>query len=312
LNPQWLIPFCAAAAVVKPLTAAQALVLGACLALSFGNPYAQKTKGWIHTLLTTAVMGLGLEMNLNTVARVGLQGFGYTAAGIAFAFAVGTLLRKSFEVNRDVSLLITTGTAICGGSAIAAVAPVIRAKHHEVTVSLAIVFLLNALALVVFPPLGQHLGLSQHQFGLWSALAIHDTSSVVGATMQYGTEALQTGTTVKLARALWIVPVTLALGALYRPKGEEGSAAPAKRPWFILGFLAAAALVTYLPQVRPVTAYLGAGAKRLLVLTLFLIGSGLTKDSLKAAGSKPLLMGATLWLLTATTTLAAILGGWIR
>lgn len=215
-------------------------------------------------------------------------------------------------MHRDAALLITVGTAICGGSAIAAAAPVIRAKHHEVTVSLATIFLLNAVALLVFPALGTRLGLSQDQFGLWSALAIHDTSSVVGATMQYGARALEVGTTVKLARALWIVPLTVALGAFYRPSGDAAEAGKPKRPWFILGFLAAAALVTFFPSLRPAGAVLGTGAKRLLILTLFLIGSGLTASSLKSVGARPLVMGVVLWLLTASATLTGVLTGLIR
>lgn len=222
------------------------------------------------------------------------------------------MLRKFLKVNRDVSLLITVGTAICGGSAITTVAPVIRAKHQEVTVSLATVFLLNAVALVVFPAIGARLNLSQDQFGLWSALAIHDTSSVVGATLQYGPRALEVGTTVKLARALWIVPLTLVLGALYRPTDGGTSSARPKRPWFILGFLAAAALVTFFPALRPAGAVLGTGAKRLLIVTLFLIGSGLTWGSLKSVGARPLVMGVILWLLTASVTLAAVVIRWVH
>ena len=308
----WLYALGALLAAAGLLNAATALLLGAALALLLGNPYLERTKAWVHRFLSLAVMGLGLEMNLRTVARVGLHGIGYTAASIAFAFTAGALLRRFLKVNRDVSLLITVGTAICGGSAIAAAAPVIRAKDQEVTVSLATVFLLNAVALLVFPFIGTRLHLSQDQFGLWSALAIHDTSSVVGATLQYGPRALEVGTTVKLARALWIVPLTFALGAFYRPTDGGTSTARPKRPWFILGFLAAAALVTFFPALRPAGAVLGTGAKRLLVVTLFLIGSGLTWDSLKSVGVRPLVMGVTLWLLTATVTLAAVAAGWIH
>jgi uncharacterized integral membrane protein (TIGR00698 family) len=234
----------AVSAIAGFLSSASALMAGAALALTVGNPFVETSKKWIHRLLSLAVVGLGLEMDLVMVGKAGAHGLGYTAAGIAFAFSIGFFLRKVLKANREVALLITAGTAICGGSAIAALAPVIRAKYQEVTIALATVFLLNAVALIIFPPIGWHLGLSQEQFGLWSALAIHDTSSVVGATLQYGKRALEVGTTVKLARALWIVPMTLVIGSLYRHEGAQTDQARPKRPWFILGFLAAAALVT--------------------------------------------------------------------
>ncbi len=307
----WLYPAAALLALTGVLNSASALVLGAALALGFDNPYLEHAKRWIHPLLSLSVIGLGMGMNLRTVAKVGFHGFGYTAASIAFVFAAGYVLRRVFKVESQTALLITAGTAICGGSAIAAVAAVIRAKHHEVTVSLATVFLLNAVALVLFPAIGTHFGLSQTQFGLWGALAIHDTSSVVGAAMQYGRQALEVGTTVKLARALWIVPLTLALGFQFRQEaGAER--VQAKRPWFILGFLLAAALVTFLPGTKAAGALVGEGAQRLLVLTLFLIGSSLTWKSLKAVGMRPLLMGVTLWVLVSITALSAILANWIR
>ncbi len=305
----WLYP-AAAVLAVSVLGSASALLLGAGLALALGNPYQERAGPWIHRLLALAVVGLGLEMNLRTVAAVGERGVGYTAASIAFVFAAGALLRRVLKADRDASLLITVGTAICGGSAIAAAAPVLRARDREVTVALGTVFLLNAAALLVFPAIGHRLGLTQTQFGLWGALAIHDTSSVVGATMQYGPKALEIGTTVKLARALWIVPLTLALGFVARRDGE--TKVKAKRPWFILGFLLAAAAVTYLPALRPAGAVLSGGAKRLMVLTLFLIGAGMTRESLKAVGARPLVLGLVLWTLVSVTTLSAVLSGWIR
>ena len=217
------------------------------------------------------------------------------------------------KTEPNTSLLITVGTAICGGSAIAAVAPVIRAKSEEVSVSLGIVFLLNALALFIFPAIGHHFHLSESQFGLWSALAIHDTSSVVGANLQYGPHALEVGTTVKLARALWIVPVTLIIGFLTRTQNQtgEGVAGKPKRPWFILGFVLISALVTWVPSLQAAGHQVEMIARRLLVLTLFIIGSNLSRKSLKAVGLKPLFQGLLLWMIVGATTLGSLLAGWI-
>jgi uncharacterized integral membrane protein (TIGR00698 family) len=250
-------------------------------------------------------------MNLIVVARVGMHGIAYTVLGICSAFLIGSVLGRALKVNKNTSLLITVGTAICGGSAIAAVAPVLRAKSHEVSVALGIVFLLNACALFIFPFVGHSLALTEAQFGLWSALAIHDTSSVVGATLQYGPHALEVGTTVKLARALWIVPVTFAIGYFVsRNTDGEGGAKP-KRPWFILGFLLMAAVVTFVPALGPAGHIIETVAKRVLVLTLFLIGANLSRETLRSVGAKPFVLGILLWAVTAAGTLALIAQGWI-
>lgn len=286
---------------------ALALVAGAFVALVFGNPYLARTQKLAKELLPLCVMGLGAGMDLNVVARVGAQGIGYTVVGIGFAFVLGHLFSGALKVERVVGMLITVGTAICGGSAIAAVAPVVRAKPQEISVSLGTVFLLNALALVLFPWIGHLFALNETQFGLWSALAIHDTSSVVGATMQFGPVALATGTTVKLARALWIIPVTLFVAYLFR----AGSKEPVKKPWFILGFLVAAALVTYVPGLKEPGEWVAFIARKGLVLTLFLIGANLTLATLKAVGARPLILGVALWLCVSAATLAAIVAGYI-
>lgn len=299
------------------VSSALGLVAGIVLALTLGNPWPGETKVWTPRLLQLSVIGLGFGMNLNEVLRVGAHGILYTVAGIAFCFALGTLLARMLTVTRDLGLLITVGTAICGGSAIAAVAPAIRAKDHETSVALATVFLLNAIGLLVFPLLGHAVGLDETRFGLWAALAIHDTSSVVGAARQYGPIALQIATTVKLARALWIVPVALGIGWL-RAREEEGAptgAAPkakAKRPWFILGFLGAAALVSFVPALAPAGKLLYAGARQALVATLFLIGAGLSRAALKTVGVRPLAQGVALWVIVGSASLAAILAGWVR
>lgn len=295
-------------------SSAVALVLGAALAIFIGNPFGDLTKKLTHKFLSFAVIGLGAGMNLNTVATVGFQGIGYTVVTIAATFALGTFLGKLLNTSENTSLLITSGTAICGGSAIAAVSPVLRAKPEEVSVSLGIVFMLNALALFVFPSIGHYLHLSESQFGLWSALAIHDTSSVVGSTLQYGPHALEVGTTVKLARALWIVPVTFIIGVAIAKKREVslGTNQPKpKRPWFILGFILMAALVTYIPALQGPGHVVEQLARRLMVLTLFLIGTSLTKATLRTVGFRPFLLGITLWLIMASSTLIAITQNWI-
>jgi uncharacterized integral membrane protein (TIGR00698 family) len=308
---QVLLPIAGLICLMPWMPSAGALLAGIALALTVGNPYVETTRRYFHYILTWSVMGLGAGMNLHTVAKVGLQGIGYTVVGITLTLGLGFLLSRWLRLERDIGVLISVGTAICGGSAIAAVAPTLRARPHAISVALGTVFLLNALALVLFPPIGHWLHLTQNQFGLWSALAIHDTSSVVGATLQYGPEALQVGTTVKLARALWIVPVTLGSSLLFS-HGKTANGPKTKRPWFILGFVIAAAVVTWMPAAQPVGHLIETLAKRTLVLALFLIGANLTLSTLKTVGLKPFIQGVTLWLLVASTTLAAVLLGWLN
>jgi uncharacterized integral membrane protein (TIGR00698 family) len=296
-------------------SSASALFLGFFVALVTLNPYLTFTKKHTSTLLGLAVMGLGAGMDLTVVARVGLQGVGYTVIGIGSTFILGTLLGKWLKVLPDTSLLITVGTAICGGSAIAAVAPVIRAKSHDISVSLAAVFMLNAVALFIFPSLGHFFNLSESQFGLWCALAIHDTSSVVGAALQFGSHAVQVAATVKLARALWIVPVAFAVGFYRSRKNQDQSGesqAKAKKPWFILGFIVMAALVTWIPALQEPGHYVEAAAKKVLILTLFFIGCNLTKEALKSVGFKPLVQAVLLWIVMASASLTAIMMNWIQ
>ncbi|HLP31471.1 MAG TPA: putative sulfate exporter family transporter [Geothrix sp.] len=296
---------------LAPFTpAAAALVGGALLALTVGNPAQAFTRQWTHRLLPLAVVGLGADMNLKAVARAGLHGLGYTALSIVLVLALGWWLARWMKVAGDTGLLISVGTAICGGSAIAAVAPVLRAKEHEISVALATVFLLNAAALVIFPPLGHAAGLGQEAFGLWSALAIHDTSSVVGAGLAYGPRALEVATTVKLARALWIVPLTMAIGWwVARQATVSADAPPVKKPWFIAGFLVVAALVTFAPALQAPGHLVAVAARRLLVLTLFLIGAGLGREALRSVGLRPFLQGLVLWLIVGALGLGAVKAG---
>jgi len=302
-------PLIAAVLLLPFASPGLALTMGIALALTLGNPYPLTTAGIVTPLLQVSVVGLGAGMNLVEVGHAGIHGFLYTVVGISLTITLGLALGALLRTERDTSLLVTVGTAICGGSAIAAVAPAIRAKHHDVSVALATVFSLNAVALFIFPPLGRHLGLGQMQFGVWSALAIHDTSSVVGAAMQYGTRALEIATTIKLTRALWIVPVTLAVGVFWNRGHNSGGAGKIKRPWFILGFLAAAALVTWIPALKPAGRAVFVAAQRSLVLTLFLIGSELSREALQSVGRRPLIQGFLLWLAMGSGTLGAILLG---
>ena len=307
-----LVPLGAVLALMPFTSTALALLAGTCVALLAGNPYQRLTRAWTHRLLALSVVGLGAGMDLRAVARAGLHGLGYTVLSISFTMALGLWLARRFRVNRTTGLLVTVGTAICGGSAIAAVAPVIQAEERDVSVALATVFLLNAVALVAFPPIGHALGLGQDGFGLWAALAIHDTSSVVGAGLAYGPRALQVATTVKLARALWIVPVSLGVGSFWRRDGQEQTVrAKGKRPWFILGFVVAAALATYVPALHAPCQILARVGKQGLVLTLFLIGANLTREAVRKVGARPFLMGVTLWLVVLSASLLAICGHWI-
>ncbi len=313
-----LVPLFALATLLPFVTTGEGLVLGMALGLTLGNPYAATTKKVTTYLLQGAVIGLGFGMNLRVVVAVGIHGIAYTLAGIALCFGVGLSFRALLKVPRDVGLLVTVGTAICGGSAIAAVVPAIRAKQEDATVSLAVVFLLNAVGLLLFPPLGHALGLDQHRFGLWAALAIHDTSSVVGAASAYGKEALEIATTVKLARALWIVPLAMGIGEVYERararasgggKGDAAGRSGARYPWFILGFLGTATIATFVPAMHDPGMVLARVARQLLVLTLFLIGAGLTRQSLRTTGARPLVLGVLLWIVSAVASLGGILAG---
>lgn len=294
------------------VSAGVALVMGMLFALIVGNPYLETTRRCAPILLQASVIGLGAAMNLMTIAAVGMHGALYTAVSISMTLALGLALGKLTQINYTTSLLLSVGTAICGGSAIAAVASTMRTKDHEVSLSLAIVFSLNALALFLFPWIGRRAGFDEIQFGLWSALAIHDTSSVIGAASQYGAKALEIATTVKLARALWIVPVVFVVSALWMRKDGASVHAKVKRPWFILGFLLMAALVTWAPALIPAGHVVSDISQRTLVLTLFLIGSGMGRSSLKSIRFRPFVHGLVLWIIVGSASFLAISAGWLR
>ncbi|HET8625756.1 MAG TPA: putative sulfate exporter family transporter [Gemmatimonadales bacterium] len=285
-----------------------ALGLGAALGLVIGNPDPVRTGAVARLMLQTAVVGLGFGMPIDMVLSAGASGLGYTGLGLVAAVAMGLLLGRWLRVEQRTSFLITAGTSVCGASAIAAVGPVIGATAEAMSVALATIFILNAAALYVFPALGHLLNLSQHQFAVWAALAIHDTSSVVGAAASFGPAALSEATVLKLARALWIVPLTLAAAALARRRDPQ-TAAPRRGigiPWFIAAFVAAALTRSLLPAAGPAFDSIARGARVLLVLTLFLIGLGLTRATLASVGFRPMLQGVLLWAALGTATLAAV------
>jgi uncharacterized integral membrane protein (TIGR00698 family) len=273
------------------------LGLGLMIGLTFGNPFGSQSQKISKALLQICVVGLGFSMNLSEVLKVSRSGFVFTILGIGFVLSFGYLLGKLLRVKSKNSYLISVGTAICGGSAIAAVGPVVNASDEEMSISLGTVFILNSVALIIFPLIGNAVGLSQEQFGLWAALAIHDTSSVVGAGLKYGAVALGVATTVKLARALWIAPVAL-LTAVFKK-----SKSPIKYPYFILLFILAAFTNTYLPVGEPLYANLTGFAKIGLIVTLYLIGSNISKVTLKVVGVRPLLQGVILWLVVSALSL---------
>lgn len=298
--------FALAAACLLPWVGpAVALAAGILFSLLAGNPAPERTAAFAKTLLQVSVVGLGFGLSLGTVVRVGARSAVYTVVGISLTLALGALLGRLAGTAGPLSTLISFGTAICGGSAIAAMAPVVKAKSEEVAVSLATVFTLNATALLLFPAVGHLLHLDQGAFGLWAGLAIHDTSSVVGAASGYGAQALSVATTVKLTRALWIMPCVLGAALVVRSDQK------ARFPLFVAGFVVAATVRTLLPSLAPLWGVLVAVARQSLVVTLFLIGTGLTREVLRRVGVRPLAQGIVLWLLVGGATLAAIVTGLI-
>lgn len=287
-----------------------ALALGLAFGLTLGAPVAARSRKTARDLLALSVVGLGAGMDLRVVARAGLDGVAYTVVGIGACLGLGLALIRLFRIDWNTGLLISVGTAICGGSAIAAVAPTLRPREHEVTVALATVFLLNAIALFVFPAVGRALELDEGTFGLWAALAIHDTSSVVGAASSYGAHALEVATTVKLTRALWIVPVGLGIGAWVSRRAADAASPIARaatpKPWFIVGFLAMVTLVTLVPALKPLGERVSVLSRHAMSATLFLIGASLTRPALRAVGLRPLLHGVVLWVGVATCSLVAV------
>ncbi|TRX42865.1 YeiH family protein [Flavobacterium restrictum] len=293
-----LLLLCCSGWITPPL----ALFLGAIVANLTGHPYLHLNHKATTILLQVSVVGLGFGMNVHSAVLAGKEGFLFTIISIISTLFLGYFLGKWMGIDKKVAHLISCGTAICGGSAIAAIAPVIKSDEKQTSVALGVIFILNSVALFLFPAIGHLLNLSQKQFGFWCAIAIHDTSSVVGAASKYGIEALQIATTVKLARALWIIPVALVTAVVFKNKSNT-----IKIPYFIGFFIVAMVLNTYVPQTALVATYLVAVAKIGLTVTLFLIGAGLHRTVLFAVGLKPLLQGVLLWASIAIATLLLVL-----
>ncbi len=283
------------------ITAPIALVIGFVFANTLGHPFPKLSGKATSLLLKGSVVGLGFGMDVHSAIEVGKDGILLTAATISTVLILGYLIGGALKMPRKLSHLTASGTAICGGSAIAAVAPAVGATQGETSLSLGVIFLLNSVALLIFPPLGHMLGLSDHEFGMWCAMAIHDTSSVVGAASAYSEEALQIATTVKLARALWIIPVSILSAYLFRTKDSKISI-----PWFILYFVLAMVANSYIPHIEIVGSAVYALSKEMLVVTLFLIGSSLSIKSMREVGVKPLVLGVSLWIVVSLLSLSFI------
>ena len=276
-----------------------ALLFGILFVNIFGK--VLETDTFVKKLLQYSIVGLGFGINLNTAIEAGSQGFLFTVSTIALVMIFGLFLAKILKIDKTIAQLISAGTAICGGSAIAAAAPILKANNKQTSVALGIVFVLNAVALFIFPEIGHLFNLSQNQFGIWSAIAIHDTSSVVGAASKYGNEALQIATTVKLARALWIIPLAFLISIFTKSEGKI------KIPYFIGFFVLAILAGTYLPFLQNFNSIISEISRDTLKVALFLIGAGLSLQNLKNIGIKPLLLGIILWIFISSISLYAVL-----
>ncbi|HEY9070227.1 MAG TPA: putative sulfate exporter family transporter [Candidatus Ozemobacteraceae bacterium] len=289
--------------LVPMVTPAMALAAGILFSLTLENPFPGETARWSKGLLQFSVVALGFGIPLSRLLMQAWDTLPITIAGITLTILLGVKLGGLLGVGRNTAALVSFGTAICGGSAIAAMAPTIRAKNDEIAVSLVTVFLLNAVALIVFPAVGRQFGLAEQAFGIWAGLAIHDTSSVVGAASSYGAAALTVATSVKLARALWITPCVLVAGWLNRSEGK------AVVPLFIIGFIAAAFIRSVFPAGNAAWDMLAGVGRRLLVVTLFLVGAGLSRQTMARVGMRPMIQGLGLWAMVSLATLAAIRAG---
>ncbi|MBQ7042751.1 MAG: putative sulfate exporter family transporter [Muribaculaceae bacterium] len=284
------------------ITPAVALLIGIVYAIIFKCPYPKFNKKTSKYLLQASVVGLGFGMNVNESLRSGAEGMMFTIISVVGVMTMGVLIGYWLHLNRKTSYLIASGTAICGGSAIAAVGPVLKANDQEMAVSLGVIFILNAIALFIFPPIGHFFDMTQEQFGTWAAIAIHDTSSVVGAGEAYGPQALQLATLIKLTRALWIIPLALVTMLIFRDKSSKISI-----PWFIFLFIIAMVLNTYCNLPSELTQALVWIAKKGLVLTLFLIGASLSITAIKSVGIKPLLLAILLWLIIGISSFIVVI-----
>lgn len=284
------------------ISPAIALFLGLALGMTAGQPFPKFSKKTSKYLLQFSVVGLGFGMNLHESLKTGKEGMLFTIVSVVAVMVLGIYLGKRLMMDRKTAYLISAGTAICGGSAIAAVGPVVKANDNEMSMALGTIFILNAIALFIFPPIGHLLGMTQEQFGMWAAIAIHDTSSVVGAGAAYGEQALEIATMVKLTRALWIIPITIVTMFLFQQKGAKISI-----PWFIFFFILAMVANTFLTIPETITTSLVWLAKKGLTVTLFLIGAGLSRKVIKQVGVRPMVQGVILWIFIGLISLGVIL-----
>lgn len=285
------------------ISPAVALFMGLAFAMTAGQPFPVFSKKTSKYLLQFSVVGLGFGMNLHESLQTGKDGMLFTIVSVVSVLCLGMYLGKRLMMDRKTAYLISAGTAICGGSAIAAVGPVVKANDNEMSMALGTIFILNAIALFIFPPIGHMLGMTQEQFGMWAAIAIHDTSSVVGAGAAYGEKALEIATMVKLTRALWIIPITIATMFIFKQKGGKINI-----PWFIFFFILAMVANTFLSIPEVISASLVWGAKKGLTVTLFLIGAGLSRQVIKQVGIRPMVQGVILWIFIGLISLGVIMG----
>ena len=300
---QRIIFICAGLLCLTPfISSPMALVLGFTLASLGWVPVQWNIAALTKKLLSYSIIGLGFGINVTTAIEASTHNFGLIVGSIFFTLGLGFILTRALKFDHVTGHLIASGTAICGGSAIAAVAPAINAKNDQTATALACVFVLNSVALFLFPAIGHLLNMSQYDFGVWSAIAIHDTSSVVGAASAYGDEALKIATTIKLSRALWIIPIALVSAMIF-----GGNKRKINLPYFIGFYCLAIAVAHWLPQFNAVYDTLFMLSKRALVVCLFLIGAGITVQKMRASGPKPLLLGVMLWAAIGVTSLVYIL-----
>lgn len=305
MNKKWVFIAVGLLCLTPWVTSPIALILGFSLSTAGLVPKEFAVEKWTKKLLAYSIVGLGFGIHLQEAIAVTGEGLGLIVTSIFLTIAVGMLLAKIFKLDKETSYLVSTGTAICGGSAIAAVAPAIRAKDQSIGLALATVFVLNSIALFVFPVIGHALNLDQNTFGMWAAIAIHDTSSVVGAASAYGEEALKVATTLKLSRALWIVPVAFMSTLLFRSGSRKISI-----PYFIFFYCAAIVCSDLLPQFEAVYNVIFSVAKQTMIVCLFLIGSSISVEKIRTAGAKPMLLGITLWILVSVGSLLWLLNNY--
>lgn len=297
-----LIPISLIFDCAEPIAPAYALLLGLIFAFSFKNPFPKFNKKASKYLLQASVVGYGFSMNLQESLKSGAEGMTFTIVSVVGVMVLGVLFGYWLHIDRKTAYLISSGTAICGGSAIAAVGPVVKANDNQMGVSLGVIFILNALALFIFPPIGELAGMTQTQFGTWAAIAIHDTSSVVGAGDAFGPEALNVATLIKLTRALWIIPLALVTMLIFRDKSAKISI-----PWFIFLFILAMLLNTYVTPIQAIGPTMAFWAKKGMVITLFLIGASLSLSSIRAVGVKPLLLAILLWFVIGVSSFFVVM-----